>query len=401
MDRLALHDPRTYAQGFPYDYFRELRDTEPVAHHEMRGSERGYWVITRHDDVQRVSRDPDTFKNAPNPFPDTLPEAPTEPEMDLLINLDAPDHVKMRKLVNRGFTPRRVAALEERLRARTDAILDSLRDRDGCDLVHDLALWLPLHVIADMVGVPEDDRAQVFAWTETTFGFDPDVTMDDRQTALQEMFAYADGLCRERQERPQDDLLSVLLEAEIEGHRLTQFQIDTFFMLLQNAGSETTRNLITTGTLRLIERPDAWETLRAEPELIPTAVEELLRHVTPVMHFNRRAVADCEVGGTKIQAGDRVLLSYTSANRDERAFDDPDEIDITRQPNDHTAFGAGGPHFCLGASLARLESRVMFEQIISRFEGLEVDGDPAAMPRVHSNLIDGFAHLPVRWKRVA
>ena len=401
MDRLALHDPSTYADGFPYDYFRELRDTDPVAHHEMAGSARGYWVITRHEDVQRVSRDPDTFKNSPNPFPDTLPEAPPEPEMDLLINLDAPDHVKMRKLVNRGFTPRRVAALEERLRARTDAILDSLRDRDGCDLVHDVALWLPLHVIADMVGVPEDDRAQVFAWTETTFGFDPNVTAADRQQAMTEMFGYADALCRERQERPQDDLLSVLLDAEIEGHRLTQFQIDAFFMLLQNAGSETTRNLITTGTLRLIERPDAWETLRAEPELIPTAVEELLRHVTPVMHFNRRALVDCEVGGTKIKAGDRLLLSYTSANRDERAFDDPDEIDITRQPNDHTAFGAGGPHFCLGASLARLESRVMFEQIISRFEGLEVDGDPATMPRVHSNLIDGYAHLPVTWAKVA
>jgi cholest-4-en-3-one 26-monooxygenase len=400
MERLALHDPTTYADGFPYDYFEELRDSDPVAHHDLPGSERGYWVITRHADVQRVSRDSDTFKNSPNPFPDTPPEAPTEPEMDLLINLDAPDHVKMRKLVNKGFTPRRVGALEDRLRQRTDAILDSLRDREGCDLVHDLALWLPLHVIADMVGVPEEDRAQVFAWTETTFGFDPAVTMEDRNQALTEMFAYADGLCQERQANPQDDLLSILIEAEIDGHKLTQFQIDTFFMLLQNAGSETTRNLITTGTLRLIERPDQWRKLRDDLELLPVAIEELLRHVTPVMHFSRRALTDTEVGGQPIAAGDRVLLSYTSANRDERAFDAPDDVDITRQPNDHTAFGAGGPHFCLGASLARLEARVMFEQILTRFEGLEVDGDAADMPRVHSNLIDGFAHLPVRWKAV-
>jgi cholest-4-en-3-one 26-monooxygenase len=320
--------------------------------------------------------------------------------MDLLINLDGHEHIQMRKIVNKGFTPRRVAALEEKLRARTDSIIDSLRGRASADLVHDLALWLPLHVIADMVGVPEEDRAKVFDWTEKTFGFDPELGMDDRQNAMTEMFLYADALSRQRQEDPQDDLLSLLLEAEVDGHRLTQFQVSSFFMLLQNAGSETTRNLITTGTLALVQHPDQAQQLRDDLSLLPVAIEELLRYVTPVMYFSRQAAADTEVGGVKIPEGDRVVLSYVSANRDERAFDEPDRLDITRTPNDHVAFGAGGPHFCLGASLARIEARVMFESILTKFDGLQPDGDPASMPRVRSNLIDGYAELPITWSSI-
>jgi cholest-4-en-3-one 26-monooxygenase len=401
MSELALHDPELYAGGFPYERFRYLRDHDPISHHEHPDYEGGYWVIARHADVQAVSRNPDVWRNSPAPFVEIPPGSPPEPEMDLLINLDGHEHIQMRKLVNKGFTPRRVAALEEKLRARTNSIIDGLRGRDSADLVHDLALWLPLHVIADMVGVPEDDRADVFAWTEKSFGFDPSLSLEDRSQAITDMFMYADGLSRERQENPKDDLLSILLEAEIEGHRLTQFQISSFFMLLQNAGSETTRNLITTGTLALLEHPDQLAKLQADVTLMPTAIEELLRYVTPVMYFSRQAVTDTEIAGVAIKEGDRVVLSYPSANRDERAFDKPDGLDLTRTPNDHVAFGAGGPHFCLGASLARIEARVMFESIITKFEGLEVDGDPAKMPRVHSNLIDGFAELPIRWKAIA
>jgi cholest-4-en-3-one 26-monooxygenase len=400
MSELALHDPLLYDRGFPYERFKALRDSDPVSHHEHPASPRGYWVIARHDDVQRVSRDPDTWRNSPAPFVETPAGSPPEPEMDLLISLDGSAHMQMRKLVNKGFTPRRVAALEEKLRARVDSIIDGLRGRDSADLVHDLALWLPLHVIADMVGVPEEDRARVFGWTETTFGFDPSVTDDDRQNAMVEMFSYAASLCEQRQAEPRDDLLSLLLDAEVEGSKLTQFQISTFFMLLQNAGSETTRNLITTGTLALIENSDQMDRLRNDLSLLPTAIEELLRYVTPVMYFSRQAARDTEVAGTPIPEGDRVLLSYVSANRDERVFANPDVLDVTRTPNDHVAFGAGGPHFCLGASLARIEARVMFESILTKFEGLEPDGDPAEMPRVRSNLIDGFAELPIRWKAI-
>ena len=199
---------------------------------------------------------------------------------------------------------------------------------------------------------------------------------------------------------PRDDLMSVLLHAEVDGERLTEMQLAVFFMLLQNAGSETTRNLITTGTLALLERPDQLERLRTDLSLLPVAIEELLRHASPVMGFTRQATRDTEVGGQAIAAGDHVYIVYASANRDERVFDRPDDIDITRDPNDHVAFGAGGPHFCLGAHLARLEGQLMFEAILTRFEGLELAADPATLGRVNSNLIDGLAEMPVTWRAV-
>jgi cholest-4-en-3-one 26-monooxygenase len=404
VDAPALHDPRTYDHGVPYEYYRWLRDNDPVAHLDHPNYPNGYWAVTRHEDVQRVSRESGTFHNAPDPFLDDGTMAPGRDgggNSELLISKDAPDHIKLRKLINKGFTPRRVADLEGRLLERTNSIIDGLVDRDGCDLVHDLALWLPLHVIADMVGVPEQDRQQVFDWTEMTFGFDPNVTPEQRAQAMTDMFVYADGLASEREAEPRDDLMSVLLQAEVDGEKLTKFQIEVFFMLLQNAGSETTRNLITTGTLALLQQPDQLEWLQGNLDQLPTAIEELLRFVTPVIHFTRTPVRDVEIQGRQISAGERVLMVYASANRDERAFVEPDRLDLTREPNDHVAFGAGGPHFCLGANLARLEARIMFEQILTRFEGLRVVGDPDTFPRVNSNLIDGFAELPITWDRIA
>jgi cytochrome P450 len=397
IDELVLHDPETYAHGFPYERFRVLRDTDPVSHHDHPSWERGYWAVVRHRDLQQVSRDSATFHNAPHPFLEATADEDQSGTGLLLISLDAPEHVKLRKLINRGFTPKRVADLTGRIRARVDGMIDGLRDRDSCDLVTDLALWLPLHVIADLVGVPEEDRRQVFEWTELTFGFDSSVTAEQRADAALAMYSYADGMCELRRKEPKDDLMGVLLNAEVDGEHLSQLQIDLFFLLLQNAGSETTRNLITSGTLALLEHPDQLDRLKADLATLSVAIEELLRYVTPVMQFCRTAVTDTEVGGTKIPAGDRLLLVYSSANRDERAFDEPDRLDIGRQPNDHVAFGGGGPHFCLGASLARLEARIMFEAILTRFEGLEVTADPAGLPRVYSNLIDGFAHLPIGW----
>jgi cytochrome P450 len=400
IDELVLHDPGTYAHGFPHEAFRVLRDTDPVSHHEHPSWERGYWVVARHGDLQQVSRDSATFRNAPHPFLEASADDEQAGTDLLLISLDAPEHVKLRKLINRGFTPKRVADLTDRIQARVDGLIDRIRDRDSCDLVTDLALWLPLHVIADLVGVPDEDRRQVFEWTELTFGFDSSVTAEQRSEAALAMYAYADGMCELRRAEPRDDLMGVLLNAEVDGEHLSQLQIDLFFMLLQNAGSETTRNLITSGTLALLDSPDQLARLRSDLSLLPLAIEELLRYVTPVMQFCRTAAVDTEVGGRRIGAGDRVLLVYSSANRDERAFTDPDRIDVGRQPNDHVAFGGGGPHFCLGASLARLEARVMFEAILTRFEGLEAAADPAELPRVYSNLVDGFAHLPIRWTAV-
>jgi cytochrome P450 len=400
-DTLVLHDPRTFDRGFPYEVFRELRDSEPVAHREHPNLDLGYWNVTRHADVQRTSRDTN-FKNSPDPF---LDDGTVDRDMEtgmsqLMISLDPPQHTKIRKLINRGFTPKRVNDLSGKVDARVRTLIDGLADRQACDLVEDLALWLPLHVIADLVGVPEADRRQVFDWTEITFGFDPGYSPRQRSDAAASMYAYADQLCEERRREPRDDLMSVLLDAEVDGERLTQLQIDLFFLLLQNAGSETTRNLITTGTLALLQHPAELARLRADLSLLPVAIEELLRFVTPVMAFTRTAAADTEIAGTSIPAGARVVLWYSSANRDERAFDAPDGLDLTREPNDHVAFGAGGPHFCLGASLARLEARIMFEAILTRFDGLALDADPDTLPRLHSNLIDGYSRLPVRWDRI-
>jgi cholest-4-en-3-one 26-monooxygenase len=394
---LVLHDPATYTHGFPYEHFRELRRDDPVSHRDHPFWERGYWAVARHADVVRVSRDSTTFRNSPHPMIDPSDDDNAAGLAELLISKDPPEHTRLRKLISSGFTPRRVADLTERIRARVDALVESVADSRSCDLVTDIALWLPLHVIADLVGVPEEDRAHVFELTELTFGFDASVTPEQRSNAAMEMYAYADGLCEERRRSPRDDLLSVLLDAEVDGERLTQLQIDIFFLLLQNAGSETTRNLITTGAVALLERPDQLARLRDDLSLLPIAIEELLRYVTPVMQFFRRAAHDTEIAGREIAADDHVLLVYASANRDDEAFDDPDGINVTREPNPHVAFGAGGPHFCLGANLARLEARIMFEALLMRFDGLEVDGVVADMPRVHSNLIDGFAHLPVRW----
>lgn len=396
----ALHDPATYAHGFPYERFAELRERDPVSHQEHPAWPQGYWVVSRHADVQRVSRDWTTFHNAPNPFLPVGDEFGDGGASLLMISLDPPEHTKLRKIISSGFTPRRINDLAGHVKDRVDRVIDEVADRGECDLVRDIALWLPLHAIADLVGVPEADREQVFEWTELTFGFDASVTPEQRMDAATSMFAYADAMCAERRANPRDDLMTVLLEADVDGDRLTDMHLSSFFMLLQNAGSETTRNLITTGTLALLERPDQLALVRDDLGRLPVAMEELLRHSTPVMSFTRTAARDTEIAGQAIAEGDHVLMVYASANRDDHAFDRPDDVDVLRDPNDHVAFGAGGPHFCLGAHLARLESRLMFEAILTRFEGLEVAADPASLPRVHSNLIDGFAEMPVRWTAV-
>ena len=396
---LDLLDPATFAAGFPHEEFRRLRDEAPVFRHDHPHWPGGFWNITRHADVQRVSRD-QRFSNQPNPFLTDRPPASDDPSSHLLISLDPPDHTKLRKLINRGFTPRRVGDLTSRVQATVDRLLDDVAERGECDMVTDIAVELPLQVIADLVGVPEADRHMIFEWTEQTFGFDPDQDPAVAEQASTNLFLYADRMCEERQREPKDDLITVLLNAEVDGERLTPIQIEVFFMLLQNAGSETTRNLITSGTLALLEHPDQLARLQAEPALLPTAIEELLRYVTPVMQFVRRPDEDVEVAGTTIGAGEPTVIWYSSANRDDRAFDEPDDLVLDRSPNDHVAFGAGGPHFCLGASLARLEARLMFEAIVERFVDLEVVGDAATYPRVWSNLIDGLASMPIRWRDV-
>ena len=387
-----LFDLELFADGPPHRLFRQLRDEAPVCFlPEPDGP--GFWGVFGYDDLVTVSRHPQQFGSHPNTMiADGDDDAGTGA---LMLNQDPPRHTQLRKLVNRGFTPRQVATLEPRVRAIVGRLLDQAAGRRRFDLVADVAVELPLQVIAELVGVPEHERHQVFAWTERMMSLDdPELggTITDARRAIGEMFAYAERLTAERAAGEGDDLLSVLLAAEVDGERLSQQDVDLFFLLLMNAGSETTRNLITGGVLTLFAHAEERARLQADAGLIAGGVEEMLRYVTPVMHFRRTAREDVQLGGQAISAGDKVVVWYVSANRDDDQFSDPDRFDVTRSPNEHVAFGAGGPHFCLGAGLARLEARVLFEELLARLPALRPDGP---VRRLRSNFINGIKSLPV------
>jgi cholest-4-en-3-one 26-monooxygenase len=392
-----IFDPEIYVAGVPHDAFRVLRAERPVSFHAEPPDGKGFWAITKYADVVTISKDPGTFsswKGGTN-IPDYPPDSLDVIRM-LMVNMDPPQHTKFRRLTSTGFTPRMIARMEESIRRAARTIVDEVVELGRCDFVTRIAAELPLQVIADIMGVPQEDRHLVFDWSNRLIGFDDpefQTSLEDAQEAAAEMWGYANQLAEGRRGQEGKDLVTVLVNAEVDGEQLTEMEFDAFFLLLAVAGNETTRNLISGGMLALIEHPEQRAKLLAEPALLPTAVEEMLRWVTPVIHFRRTATKDVELRGEKIKEGDKVVLYYTSANRDEDVFTNPMSFDVARTPNEHLAFGIG-QHSCLGLNLARLEIKVMFEELLARIPDIELDGN---VRRLRSNFINGVKEIPVRY----
>ncbi len=397
-----LNDPDRFVRQEHHAMFALLRRDDPV-HWTPEPDGPGYWSITRHADLVEVNRDPILFSSERKgiTIPDPGQRGETDASLDtrgvMMLTTDPPQHTRYRRLVNKGFTPRMIGLIEQHLRHRAELIVDSVIERGECDFVVDLASELPLQAIAEIMGVPQEDRALLFDWSNRLIGIDDPEYANGAEgaAAAMELYAYSHELARRRRDDPRDDIVTKLLGAEIDGDRLSELEFDMFMLLLTVAGNETTRNATAHGMLALLEHPDQWERLKADPDgLLDTAVEEIVRWATPVLHFRRTATADTEIGGREIREGDKVVMWHISANRDEEVFDDPFVFDVGRTPNDHIAFGGGGAHYCLGANLARAELRIIFREIVERLGDIELAGEPE---RLRSNFIGGIKHLPVRF----
>ena len=394
-----LVNPDNYVPGVPHDAFQVLRKEAPIFWHKEPDGGAGFWALTRYDDVMAVSKDPGTFSSYKGgTILRDIPEDDLNNTRTIMLNMDPPQHARYRRLVSQGFTPRMTAALEPHIREIADKIIDAVIAKGECDFVTEIAAELPLQVIAELLGIPLEDRHKVFEWSNRLIGFDdPEFqnSMEEGKLAAMEMYMYANQLALERKGSPRDDLVSVLMNGIVDGEQLSELEFDSFFLLLAVAGNETTRNLISGGMLALIENPAERTRLLADPSLLPNAVEEMLRYVSPVMHFRRTATRDTEIRGQKIRQGEKVTVWYISANRDEEVFPHANRFDAGRTPNNHLAFGIG-EHFCLGSNLARLEIRIIFEQLLRRMPDIELAGSVA---RLRSNFINGVKRMPVRYTR--
>lgn len=382
-----LHSPDFYA-GDPYPAYRELRATEPVCWNDVTN----FWALLKYEDIRYVSSNPALFSSTKGiTIPD--PAMPSPVQEGNLIFSDPPRHRQLRKLINSGFTRRRVAVLEPKIREIVRGILDGIEPGSVHEFAEEIAAPLPTRMIAELLGAPPDDWEQFRVWSDAATGTaDPEIELDSF-VAMGQLFEYFQKLIAARRARPRDDLLSVLAEAEIDEHRLTDEDLLNFAFLLLVAGNETTRNLIALGTLALIAHPDQCRLLVEDPARIPLAVEEMLRWNSPVVHMARTATADVEIRGQRIRAGEVVVMLYGSANRDEDVFGpDSEEFRITRHPNPHIAFGCG-EHSCVGAQLARLEATVLFDELLRRFPRLELVG---GVDRMRATMVPGVKRMPVR-----
>ena len=397
-----LTDPDLFQRGTPHEMFKLLRKEAPVFWHpESNGS--GFWTVTKHADLRDVSKNPMLFSSERqgaimrDPLPQDLPFV-----QSIMLSMDPPRHRQYRGLVNKAFSPRMINNMHGRIRAMVTRIINGVIERGECDFVEDIAALLPLEVICEMMGVPEEDRRSVYAIGNRMVGFDdPDLQpdgkvaeMNDGQAASAEMFMYAGHLLEKARTHPADDLATALVNAELDGQRLSDTDFNFFFLLLVIAGNETTRTVTSNGMLALIEHSDQLRDLRNDPSLLPSAVEEILRYAPAVHNFRRTVTADTTLRGQRLRANDKLVMWYPSANRDEEVFANPDVFDIRRHPNDHLAFGIG-EHFCLGANLARMELNEIFRGIVTRIHDVELTAAPR---RLRSTFINGVKEMRIRFR---
>ena len=393
-------DPDVNHRALPVAELAELRRSEPVHWVAVPGGtggfgDKGYWLVTKHADVKEVSKRSDIFGSSPDGAIPVWPQEMTRDSIDLqrhvLLNMDAPQHTRLRKIISRGFTPRAVGRLQDELDQRAQNIAKTAAAAGSGDFVEQVSCELPLQAIAGLLGVPQDDRDKLFRWSnEMTGGEDPEYADIDPAMSSFELITYAMKMAEERAENPTDDIVTTLIEADIDGEKLSDDEFGFFVIMLAVAGNETTRNSITHGMIAFSNNPDQWELYKKErPE---TAADEIVRWATPVSAFQRTALEDVELGGVSIKKGQRVVMSYRSANFDEEVFEDPHSFDILRNPNPHVGFGGTGAHYCIGANLAKMTINLIFNAVADHMPDLKPIGEPE---RLRSGWLNGIKHWPV------
>ncbi len=406
---IDLNDLDTFEAGIPHEQFRWLRNEAPVYRHPGAGGDEDYWCITKHADHKHISKNPLIFSSEEKATLMRDPSAESLPMLrQIMLNMDPPRHRIYRAIINKEFTPRTVDDISQRVDRMIERIINRVCERGECDFVDDLAAPLPMQVICEMVGVPEEDRRAIYELGNRMVGFDdPELNPDgataqpenegDMAGASAEMFLYGAKLKERYQNSSEDNLATALLRAEVDGERLTDMEFYSFFLILAIAGNETTRTVTSNGMIQLIRHPDQRDRLLKDPSLLNTAVEEILRFDPAVSCFRRTAMKDVEIRGVKIAKGDKIMLWYPAVNRDEEVFDDPECFDIGRNPNDHLSFGIG-EHFCLGSNLARMELRKIFGALMRRLPDIEFAAQPR---RLRSNFVNGVKEMRITFTPTA
>lgn len=402
-DGLDLTDPDQMEKAVPHEVFRQLRQNAPVVWVEQEPEARagfldtGYWAVTRHADIAAISKNSKDFSTAKNGvivrFAPDMTREQVELQGAMLIHHDPPSHTAMRQVISRGFTPRAIARIEEALKARAEKIVDAALAKGSGNFVEDLASELPLQAIAELLGVPQEDRSKLFDWSNQMLSYDDPTVEGDETVAAAEILGYSMALADDRRKNPKDDIVTKLVTADVDGEALTDDEFGFFMILLAVAGNETTRNAITHGMIAFLENPEQWEIWKKDRPA--TMVDEVVRWATPVSVFQRTAINDVMVGDQLVKANDRVLMFYTSGNFDEEVFEDPYSFNILREHNPQLGFGGHGAHYCIGANLARKEIDIMFNVIADKIPNVTATGEPQ---RLRSAWINGIKALEADYK---